>query len=906
MKKTLTWILSILLAAVMLLGCIPAMAEENPEWKINQYTQLVSRKSAAEKLESIVVPSEVDGTPVLGVEYMAFNMHKNFKQLTIEDSAVMLDRRVLRDLLKLETVDLPESLLIIREGNFTNLPKLTNVVIPASVSLVHSSFNKCESLKSITFEGVCPVFVTVGSFGMFTDLPADCVIYVPDNQVSAYKAAFADREDVVARIQPSGVNAEPIERTAPESDFVFDASTGTITGYTGTASYLEIPATIGGVQVKHIADSALLQIHGLCCIIVPEGVETLGYSSLAGAENLSYVSLPSTLASMGASIFSATRVSAISYNAADVPAYEAAAFDYIKSDAWQLIMPYGTSQEIVDSFTAYLSSNAPAAVVKASIIEPYSFPALDAEAGAPFMGTWHSVAVFDGTDYYTAELLGMVMDTVLNPDGTGSLLMEGEANPGGWYVKDGAAIFAPIFEEGGLPVEEEAVPFTLDENGRLVIDFGGLYVLFEKEGATYSVPAIPDKPLPELNYDNMKYFIGKWEAVSYTMDGETYDAAMVGPMILVLNEDGTAQSIEEGEEPYDLQWAADYGTAYVGPTMNTAAEVTFDGTGNIIMEQDGASILMKPYVEATVIEGADELLGDWYDDIGNKLTLVNDGVMTHTYASDGWVDEYKWDVVDGAAVVTEGRWAGASIYMRDGIVFVDNDEGIFQLFSADGDLSTYYGEEEEYELPEAQPIGAEGEPYFGTWTMDMDGMAMNLILNQDGTCAMEMMGEAEPGVWTMEDGRAYVMGDEISIDAAGQLVMLSAGMTFVRSGDSAAVEETGAEANPVVEDDAQTGDPYVGVKFEMTGSIVQGITMTAAQLGCAGDYVIFNADGSAELVMSGIPVQTLGWKRGTVNVLGTDYDGFCIDYYGTYYNFAITEEGLLLDYYGMLRIYEME
>ena len=208
MKKTLTGILSILLAAMLLLGCIPAMAEDDPEWEINEYSQLVSRESAAEKLESIVVPAEVDGIPVRGVEYMAFNMHKNFKQLTIADSAVMLDRRVLRDLLKLEAVDLPESLLIIREGNFTNLPKLTSVVIPASVALVHSSFNKCESLTSITFEGMCPVFVTVGSFGMFTDLPADCVIYVPDNQVDAYKAAFADREDVAARIQPSGQSAE--------------------------------------------------------------------------------------------------------------------------------------------------------------------------------------------------------------------------------------------------------------------------------------------------------------------------------------------------------------------------------------------------------------------------------------------------------------------------------------------------------------------------------------------------------------------------------------------------------------------------------------------------------------------------------------------------------------------------
>ena len=943
MKKTRTWILSILLAAVMLLGCIPAMAEENPEWKINQHTQLVSRKSAAEKLESIVVPAEVDGIPVLGVEYMAFNMHKNFKQLTIEDSAVMLDRRVLRDLLKLETVDLPENLLIIREGNFTNLPKLTSVVIPASVSLVHNSFNKCESLTSITFEGMCPVFVTVGSFGMFTDLPADCAIYVPDNQVSAYKAAFADREDVVARIQPSGQNAERIDWTAPESDFTFDASTGTITGYTGSASCLMIPASIGGVQVKHLAESAFNTNYGLCYVVIPEGVESVGKYCFSG-ELLSYVSLPSTLTSVDGAIFG-SRMSAISYNAADVPAYEANAFDYIKSDAWQLIMPYGTSQEIVDSFTAYLSSNAPAAVVKASIVEPYSFPALDAEAGAPFMGTWHSVAVFDGTDYYTAELLGMVMDTVLNPDGTGSLIMEGENNPGGWYVKDGAAIFAPIFEEGGLPVEEEAVLFTLDENDRMIIDFGGLFVIFEQDGVVYSTPAIPEKPWPELNYDNMKYFIGKWEAVSYTMDGETYDAAMVGPMILVLNEDGTAQTIEEGEAPYDLLWAADYGTAYVGPTMNTAAEVTFDGTGNIVMEQDGASILMKPYVEPTpeptpvpTPEPVDTsaILGHW-DDGFKTLDIYEDGRIELTYKSDGYVSKMEWAIVDGKPTITEGLWENCPIVIENGLLIISNDTGVYQEYSRDGGEAS---EEDEDDYADevaalAVPVGEAGAPFIGTWTpveMIMDGQSINVALlgmmmeitfNEDGTVSMSEDGEADLGVWTVQDGKAVVDIMVCALNDKGQLVMedeevvmiLEKGVGGAEVSEEDALLALLAMMGDIAEYELNTGDetaqaessadPYIGVKFEMTGAIVQGIQLTAQQLGCAGDYVVFNADGSATLVMSGIDVQTLGWKRGKVNVLGVEYeDGFTIDYYGTYYNFAVTEEGLLLDYFGMLRTYE--
>ncbi len=928
--------LSLLLAVMMLLGCLPALAEDDPEWDINQYTGLVSREPAAEKLDSIVVPAEVNGMAVRGIEYMAFNMHKNFKQLTIADGAAMLDRRVLRDLLKLEAVELPESLLIIREGNFTNLPKLTSVVIPANVVLVHSSFNKCASLTSITFEGMCPIFVTAGTFGMFTDLPADCVIYVPDNQVSAYKAAFADREDVVARIQPSGKNAERIDRPASESDFVFDASTGTITSYTGSADYLVIPATIGGVQVKHIADFAFET--NVCCIIIPEGVETIGRYSL-GRELVSYVSLPSTLTNVGSGAFSSSYVSAISYPAAAVPAYEAAAFESVKSAAWQLILPYGTSQEQVDAFAAYMAPSAPKAVVKASIIEPYSFPKLDAEAGAPYIGNWNAVAVTDGTDFYGMDLLGMSMNVALNADGAGTVDMDGDATPGGWYVEDGAAVFAPILEEGGKPVPEEAMPFTLDENGRMCLDLGGLIVLMEKEGAEYAVPAIPEKPWPELDAAKAQYYVGTWDAVSYIVDGETYPAELVGPTTLILNADGTAQMTEGEEEGYELYWYAESYSAYVGPAMSALAEIYFDMNGNLEMMQDGSKIVFAPHVDATPVptaeptpvptpepvinptEGGEHLLGTWYDDMGNKLVLSADGAMTFTYASDGWTYNEKWAVVDGEAVVTEGRWEGAAIYLRDGIVFIDNDEGIFQLFSADGDLSAYYGEDDEDDMPEAQPIGTEGEPYFGSWKGDMFGMEVILSLNQDGTCAMEMFGESDPGVWSIVDGKANIMGDEIFIDGDGNLVYESMGIVFTRVGTEEAAGDDGEmseeeqmlallallgqlaeQENGGEEEQPQDGPSYTDTTFVLTKAetVFNGMSFPV-DAAAFGEYSVrFNSNGSAQLVQSGLalPSEYLTWSNNDAGEYVIDYSVNGVPVME--YVFVPADGALTFDYYGTM------
>ncbi|MBQ3484549.1 MAG: leucine-rich repeat protein, partial [Clostridia bacterium] len=602
---------------------------------------------------------------------------------------------------------------------------------------------------------------------------------------------------------------------------------------------------------KHIADFAFET--NVCCIIIPEGVETIGRYSL-GHELLTYVSLPSTLTNVGDGAFSSSYLSAISYPAADVPAYEAAAFEGVKGDAWQLLLPYGTTQEQVDAFAAYMAPSAPKAVVQASIIEPYSFPKLDAEAGAPYIGNWTAVAVTDGTDFYGMDLLGISMTAVLNDDGTGVVDIDGDTAPGGWYVEDGTAIFAPILEEGGQPVPEEAMPFTLDENARMCLDLSGLIMLMEKEGVEYATPAIPEKPWPELDADKAQYYVGTWDAVSYIVDGETYPAELVGPTTLILNADGTAQMTEGEEEPYELRWYAESYSAYVGPAMSALVEIYFDMNGNLQMMQDGSEIVFAPHVDVKVIEGADELLGDWYDDYDNKLTLVDDGTLTHTYSFDGWVDTYAWDVVDGAAVVTEGPWSGLPIVLENGILIITNDEGIFQIFSRDGDLSAYYGEDDEdYDMPEAQPIGAEGEPYFGAWNGEMFGMEVILTLNPDGTCAMEMMGEAEPGVWSIVDGKANIMGDELYIDDGGSLVYAALELVFTKAGGAA--PEAPAVPEAPAADLPETLQPFVGT-WHLCYLATGGLEGDLRSMGLTGKLVL-NADGTG--VMTGLSDESGSW-----------------------------------------------
>ena len=51
---------------------------------------------------------------------------------------------------------------------------------------------------------------------------------------------------------------------------------------------------------------------------------------------------------------------------------------------------------------------------------------------------------------------------------------------------------------------------------------------------------------------------------------------------------------------------------------------------------------------------------------------------------------------------------------------------------------------------------AEAAGVTGTWYADMYGMVATLTINEDGTYALEMMGESQPGEWVLEGTTLYV------------------------------------------------------------------------------------------------------------------------------------------------------
>lgn len=292
MKKRLCLVLSLLMLTI----CISTLAE-SAEWNYDaEYCILRGYTGAG---GDVVVPEEIDG---FTVDVIGINVFKGdtITSLTLPETVLELRSGAVSSCENLTSVTLPQSLVVINRMNFFSCGALSEITIPAGVRYIgDGSFRFCDALRKITFEGVCPAI----DMDCFSVLPEDAVAYVPDDQLEAYTAAFENAGSTVS-VQPSGKNAVVVENNGyVESDFAFDASTGTITRYNGYATYLAIPETIGGAPVKAIGPEAFAYHYYLALLELPEGLETIGDGAFYNCATLGHVEFPSTLKTIGDNAF---------------------------------------------------------------------------------------------------------------------------------------------------------------------------------------------------------------------------------------------------------------------------------------------------------------------------------------------------------------------------------------------------------------------------------------------------------------------------------------------------------------------------------------------------------------------------------------------------------------------------
>ena len=306
MKRT-KFLLALLLALCLLGGA--ALAEEGAAWAYDNSNYYLKR--VGELSGDVTIPSEVDGYAVNALAMNAFYEQHAITSLTMPDSLRALQSGAICYMDALTTVTLNDGLEYIG-SNFQGCSALTSLTIPASVRMVDSIVSSCENLKEIRFEGACPLFL--GSEWCFFMMPDDYTIYVPDDQLNAYAEALQDANGAAEHLKPSGKNAVIPEAENTEGWFYFDASTGTITGYSEYHAFVEFPESIGGVAVKAIGKEAFRSDYSIYGAILPEGLEAIETGAFQQACNLDFVHFPSTLKTIGDDAFFNAQIDTIEWN----------------------------------------------------------------------------------------------------------------------------------------------------------------------------------------------------------------------------------------------------------------------------------------------------------------------------------------------------------------------------------------------------------------------------------------------------------------------------------------------------------------------------------------------------------------------------------------------------------------
>lgn len=112
-------------------------------------------------------------------------------------------------------------------------------------------------------------------------------------------ASKTEYEERIAELEA----ATKTEPAAKDFTYTVKGDRVTVTAYNGSAVNVQIPATIDGKPVVAVGDRAFLNNKTVQSIVLPEGVETVGWFAFSGCISLGAVSVPSSVESISYGAF---------------------------------------------------------------------------------------------------------------------------------------------------------------------------------------------------------------------------------------------------------------------------------------------------------------------------------------------------------------------------------------------------------------------------------------------------------------------------------------------------------------------------------------------------------------------------------------------------------------------------
>ena len=161
----------------------------------NTYRSGLLRKSgvtSATSTESRAYQNAVQevyiGSGVTSIANYAFYNCYSLASVTIPDGVTSIGAGAFHICYSLASVTIPDGVTSIGANAFLNCSSLASVTIPDGVtSIGASAFQYCYSLAFIKFEDDTPA--TAGNSDVFSGIPSDCIIYVPQGSLEDYEDA---------------------------------------------------------------------------------------------------------------------------------------------------------------------------------------------------------------------------------------------------------------------------------------------------------------------------------------------------------------------------------------------------------------------------------------------------------------------------------------------------------------------------------------------------------------------------------------------------------------------------------------------------------------------------------------------------------------------------------------------
>lgn len=365
MKQKLIISITTILAIVCLVGVFTFSSLAETTSGYYTYTVLFGEATITDVDTNIggevIIPSELDGYPVTGINSYAFEKCSKISSIVIPEHLTYMGHSVFSECISLEvvnfnarnctqmgirweypvfkncpnlkTVNIGNGVKTIPDYAFFGCSSLSSVIIPNSVTSIGSyAFSGCNSLSNITI----PNGVTSIGRSAFEDCNGLTSVIVPNSVTGIGEGAFDGCTNIASITLPFvGASRYADEDENAVFGYIFGISSGLaqvkqyFANKDGTYQYYNIPASLRNVtitdatripygafyncdmltsirisdNVTRIGSYAFYKCEGITSVTIPNSVTSIGVYAFAYCDGLTSVIVPNSVTSIGEGTF---------------------------------------------------------------------------------------------------------------------------------------------------------------------------------------------------------------------------------------------------------------------------------------------------------------------------------------------------------------------------------------------------------------------------------------------------------------------------------------------------------------------------------------------------------------------------------------------------------------------------